>query len=241
MVVRKITGVDGASAATAAAAASAPTHSGSDHPSNGSTEEPADSSEQQKLRSSFDYHRHEEKFNLFLEGIERDRRDVESCLERERRFTLEYNRLSRNKMWTTNTTGGPSSPKCTYYDGTVKEYLMDGLGKGQGQGKKQIWPWGRDFNDKENEVSVYGQISDFCRFMWNHTRPYKAVFVILVVSLTRPFRIVMIGWLSQHVEKNPSETPLWLYFAGFYAYVRCLGRPFYYIANKYYLRISISI
>lgn len=137
---------------------------------------------------------------VYMEGIERDRDDVESCLERERRFTVDYGKMSRNQIWAEQ-----KGPACVYYDGNVQEYM----------GGQEIWPWGRNLQD----ISVYSQIYDFVSFMWNHTKPYKTVGMILLMSISHPFQVATVSWIAESIEENPTDTPLWLYFAGFYGYI----------------------
>ena len=153
--------------------------------------EPSDSA----LRSK--YRRLEQ---AYLDGIARDSADVACCLQRERRFTVAYNRMSRNKVWSKE-----EGPECVYYNGSVEEY-KDG---------NEIWPRGRHLD----QLSVYQQIWHFFRFMWSHTTPYKTVAVIMLMSIAKPFQVAMLGWVTQYIEQNPQNTPLWLYFAAFYGFV----------------------
>jgi len=148
----------------------------------------------------------------FVEGMERDRQDVQACLERERRFTVAYNRVSRNKVW-----AAVEGPECVYYNGSVEEYTS-GSSKNGNNGsneKDYIWPRGRHLH----ELSVFHQIWDFFRFMWHHTRPYKTVFLILLMSTIRPFQLAILAWLTQYIENHPQTTPIWLYFMGFFGHV----------------------
>jgi hypothetical protein len=80
-----------------------------------------------------------------------DERDVNLGLQRERWFTVEYNRLSRNKIWALNV-----GPECQYYDAPVEEYTHN----------QEIWPRGRHLH----EINLCNQLHDFFRFMWSHTK-----------------------------------------------------------------------
>jgi hypothetical protein len=86
-----------------------------------------------------------------------DKEDVEQGLERERRFTVEYNKMSRNKLWAVN-----AGPECAYYDGSPDEYKH----------QQNIWPRGRDLHS----INLYSQLLDFFRFMWQHTKPYSGFY-----------------------------------------------------------------
>ena len=70
-----------------------------------------------------------------------------------------------------------------------------------------IWPNGRDLN----ELSIYGQIYDFFRFMWRHTKPCKTVAMILLMSISRPLQTAIMSYVAQQIEQNPATVPLWLY------------------------------
>jgi len=133
----------------------------------------------------------------FLKGLERDTSDVRRCLEREKKFTVEYFRMSTNRLWAAK--DGPVTP----YAASVEEY-KDG---------NDIWPRGREIAD----LSVYKQIWDFFCFMWRHTKPYSTVALILLMSLTRPLQNALLGYVAQEVEKDPKGVPPWLYFTPFFA------------------------
>ena len=53
-----------------------------------------------------------------------DKADVRKGLRRERWFTIDYNRMSCNKLW-----AAKEGPECKFYDGTAEEY-RDGNVKG---------------------------------------------------------------------------------------------------------------
>lgn len=142
----------------------------------------------------------------FQEGLERDRNDVAECLERERRFNVDWNRHSRNKIWAAKDNDVP----IRVYEGTVEEYK-----------EREVWPRGRDLRD----LSIYGQIKDFFLFMWNHTKPYKTVAMIIAMSIIRPFQVAILGYITQAIQKDPRGVPLWLYFAPFYG--ECVERCMY--------------
>lgn len=80
---------------------------------------------------------------------------------------------------------------------------------------QEIWPRGRDLN----KIHVFCQMWDFFFFMWAHTKPYKTVAVILLMSLTRPIQVASISYVAAAIENDPRAVPLWLYFAGFYGHV----------------------
>lgn len=130
---------------------------------------------------------------LFHEGVERDTADIESGMERERSFQVDWNRMSRNKLWRKE-----PGPYPAVYEGTVKEYMQDVLFP---------WPNGRNLKD----LCIYGQIYDFFRFMWRHTKPYKTVAMILLMSVTRPLQTAIVSYVAQPIESNPTTVPLWLY------------------------------
>lgn len=135
----------------------------------------------------------------FLAERDRDRSDVDQGLERERRFAVEWTKLSRNVIWAKDE-GLP----VVVYDKSVDEYK-----------EREMWPLGRDLT----ELSVYSQIWDLVRFMWRHTRPYKTVAMIMIMSLARPFQNAVLAYVAQEIQKDPKSVPLWLYFMGFYATV----------------------
>mmetsp|Transcript_5788 Transcript_5788/g.12738 ORF Transcript_5788/g.12738 Transcript_5788/m.12738 type:complete len:238 (-) Transcript_5788:1038-1751(-) len=144
-----------------------------------------------------EYHRVNE---AYREGIARDERDVERGLKQERWFTVDWNRMSRNKIW-----AAEAGPECKFYDGTPGEYT---------NGAK-VWPRGRHLG----EMSIYRQLYDFFRFMWSHTRPYKTVAVILIRSIAKPLQVAVLSFVAQYIQQHPHTTPLWFYFFGFYGYV----------------------
>ena len=133
----------------------------------------------------------------FLEGLERDTSDVRRCLEREKKFTVDYSRMSTNRLWAAK--DGPVAP----YAASIEEY-KDG---------NDIWPRGRELAD----LSVYKQIWDFFCFMWRHTKPYSTVALILLMSFTKPLQNALLGYVAQEIEKDPKGVPLWLYFTPFFA------------------------
>ena len=149
---------------------------------------------------------------LFHESVERDTADIESGMERERSFQVDWNRMSRNKLWRKE-----PGPYPAVYEGSVEEY-MHGPISGQGGSKTEktekspvdpmrLWPSGRNLED----LSIYGQIYDFFRFMWRHTKPYKTVAMILLMSVTRPLQTAIVSYVAQQIETNPTTVPLWLY------------------------------
>ena len=142
------------------------------------------------------YHRFE---RAFLEERRNDQREVEIFMERERLFTVEYNRMSRNRLWASSQSGKP----VVFYEGTVEEYKH----------RQKIWPNGRDLK----KVSVFCQIWDFFRFMWSHTKPYKTVFLIVLIAAIRPVNNFILAYVAQDVQKDPLNTPLWLYFTPLYS------------------------
>eukprot|EP00984_Skeletonema_dohrnii_P024698 scaffold13835_cov81-Skeletonema_dohrnii-CCMP3373.AAC.3 len=129
-----------------------------------------------------------------------DKADVRKGLRRERWFTVEYNRMSRNKLWAVQ-----EGQECQYYDGTPEEY-RDG---------QEVWPRGRDLHT----IGIYSQAYDFFRFMWNHTKPCKVVIVIMVLALMKPFQVVTVSYVVQYIEANPKTAPLWVYYINFIGYV----------------------
>ena len=133
-----------------------------------------------------EYHRLEELHRL---KIARDQRDVDEYMQRERRFNVDYNRMSRNKLWS-NVEG----PECDgiYYDGTPDEYTQN----------MDVWPLGRRLED----LSIYQQLYDFFRFMWGHTKPYKTVFLILLRSASTPIQVAVLSWLTEYIQDNPVST-----------------------------------
>jgi hypothetical protein len=128
--------------------------------------------------------------------ITHDKADVRTGLRRERWFTVDYNRMSRNKLW-----AAKEGPECQYYDGTPEEY-KDG---------QDVWPKGRDLHT----IGIYSQAYDFFRFMWNHTKPCKVVFVIMVLAIMKPFQVVSVSYVVQYIERNPKTAPLWVYYINF--------------------------
>ena len=129
-----------------------------------------------------------------------DKADVSKGLRRERWFTVDYNRMSRNKLWAAR-----EGPECQYYDGTPEEY-RDG---------QEVWPRGRDLNT----IGIYSQAYDFFRFMWNHTKPCKVVLVIMVMALMKPFQVLTVSYVVQYIEANPKTAPLWVYYINFIGYL----------------------
>ena len=154
--------------------------------------EPTDSA----LRN--EYHRLED---LHREGIARDKSDVEHGLQRERRFTVDWNRMSRNKLWAAN----EDPAECAYFDGTPEEYMNHNV---------DIWPYGRHLH----EINLHRQLYDFFRFMWHHTKPYKTVAVILLMSIINPIQVAAISWMAQYIQENPRTAPLWVHFLAFYGF-----------------------
>mmetsp|Transcript_29450 Transcript_29450/g.43468 ORF Transcript_29450/g.43468 Transcript_29450/m.43468 type:complete len:509 (+) Transcript_29450:157-1683(+) len=138
----------------------------------------------------------------------RDEQDIEECMERERRFQVQWNRLSRNKVWKKK-----AGPPVTVYNESVEEY--------KGPVGKHIWPRGRNLN----ELSVYGQIYDFTRFMWGHTKPYKTVFMIVLMAFGKPLTAAAMSFVAGKVEADPKSVPFWLYLTTFF--VECYNRILY--------------
>jgi predicted Zn-dependent protease len=66
-------------------------------------------------------------------------------------------------------------------------------------------------------LGIYSQAYDFFRFMWNHTKPCKVVFVMMVLALTvmKPFQVAAVSHLVQYIETNPKTAPLWVYYINF--------------------------
>mmetsp|Transcript_26969 Transcript_26969/g.58941 ORF Transcript_26969/g.58941 Transcript_26969/m.58941 type:complete len:544 (+) Transcript_26969:65-1696(+) len=129
----------------------------------------------------------------FFEVLEQDRADVNRCLVREKKFTANYFYMSINRLWAK--TEGPVSP----YGASVAEYKDPNY---------EIWPRGRHLS----ELSFYGQIWDFFRFMWQHTKPYKTVAYILVFSVARPLHNALLAYVTQRVTEDPQNSPLWLFY-----------------------------
>jgi len=121
-------------------------------------------------------------------------------MERERRFQVEWNRMSRNKLWRKE-----PGPYPTVYEDTVEEFIFgdDGMVKDSAKEPAEetimVWPNGRDLN----ELSIYGQIYDFFRFMWRHTKPYKTVAMILLMSLSKPLQTTVLSFVAGKIEHNP--------------------------------------
>ena len=157
----------------------------------------ADRSEPSDSALRREYRRLEE---AYREGTTRDKNDVECGLKRERWFTVDWNRMSRNNLW-----AAEEGPECAYFDGTPEEYTNN----------QEIWPRGRHLH----EISVYRQLNDFFFFMWSHTKPYKTVAIISLMSIIKPFQVAVLSWVVQYIQEHPQTTPLWLYFFGFYGYV----------------------
>ena len=130
--------------------------------------------------------------------IAQDKSDAKKGLERERYFTVDYNRMSRNKLWASK-----EGPECAYYDASPEQYK-----------ENDIWPRGRDLR----KLNFYSQLFDFFRFMWAHTKPYKTVAVIMIMSVGKPFQVAAISVVVQYIEKNPTTAPLWLFYINFYGY-----------------------
>jgi len=144
---------------------------------------------------------------LFRDGIERDAADIESDMERERSFQGEWNRLSRNKLWKKE-----PGPYPAVYEGTVEEYMSTSvhvktIGATENLSEPLVWPNGRDLK----ELSICGQIYDYFRFMWRHTKPYKTVAMILLMSFISPLQTAILSYVAQQIEANPTTVPLWLY------------------------------
>ena len=145
---------------------------------------------------------------LLHECVERDTADIEQGMERERSFQVEWNRMSRNKLWRKE-----PGPYPTVYEDTVEEFIFgdDGMVKDSAKEPAEetimVWPNGRDLN----ELSIYGQIYDFFRFMWRHTKPCKTVVMILLMSISRPLQTAIMSYVAQQIEQNPATVPLWLY------------------------------
>ena len=147
---------------------------------------------------------------LFHEGVVRDTADIETGMERERSFQVDWNRMSRNKLWREE-----SGPYPAVYEGTVEEYMYGRISRGGSETEKSpadptmlfLWPNGRNLKD----LSIYGQIYDFFRFMWRHTKPYKTVAMILLMSVTRPLQTAIVSYVAQQIESNPTTVPIWLY------------------------------
>lgn len=131
--------------------------------------------------------------------MEQDELDAKKGLQRERYFTVAYNRMSRNKLW-----AAKEGSECAYYDASPEEYTHH----------QDIWPRGRDLRT----LNLYSQLFDFFRFMWSHTKPYKTVAVVLIMSVMKPFQVATISFVVQYIENNPKTAPLWLYFFNFYGY-----------------------
>ena len=145
---------------------------------------------------------------LFHECVERDTVDIEQCMERERSFQVEWNQMSRNKLWRKE-----PGPYPTVYEDTVEEFMFGDDGKANDSAEESaeesimLWPNGRDLN----KLSIYCQIYDFFRFMWRHTKPYKTVAMILLMSISRPLQTAIMSYVAQQIEQNPTMVPLWLY------------------------------
>ena len=138
-------------------------------------------------------------------SIERDTADIEQGMERERSFQVEWNRMSRNKLWRKEPGLYP-----TVYEDTAEGYMFGDNGKTEDSSTREsllLWPNGRDLN----QLSIYGQIYDFFRFMWRHTKPYKTVAMILLMSLSKPLQTTVLSFVAEEIEQNPTSVPLWLY------------------------------
>ena len=126
--------------------------------------------------------------------------------------------MSRNKLWRKE-----PGPYPTVYEDTVEEFMFGDDGKANDSAEESIllWPNGRDLN----QLSIYGQIYDFFRFMWRHTKPYKTVAMILLMSLSKPLQTTVLSFVAEEIEQNPTTVPLWLYLMS--TFVEMLSRIMY--------------
>jgi ABC-type multidrug transport system fused ATPase/permease subunit len=136
---------------------------------------------------------------VYRQSITQDNEDVEKWMQREQRYTDDYNRMSRNKLWAV------TEHECLYYDGSPEEY----------KNNKKIWPRGRHLHT----ISLYSQFYDFFLFMWTHTKPYKHVALILTMAIHRPLQTTATSYILQYIQQNPTTAPFWLYFINFYGYI----------------------
>jgi hypothetical protein len=134
----------------------------------------------------------------FQASCEKDKTEVQDGLERERSFMVQWNRLSRNLIWSKE-----QGPPVVLYQGTVDDYKAKG---------KEIWPWGHNVQD----LTIYGQIWGYFCFMWNRTRPRLVAMLIVVMTLSSPIRIFLLGYITNEIVQDPSGVELWLYFTPFY-------------------------
>ena len=73
-------------------------------------------------------------------------------------------------------------------------------------------------------IGIYSQAYDFFRFMWNHTKPYTSVILIMVLALMEPFQVVAVSYVFKYIQTNPKSAPIWIYYINFIGYIveKCL-------------------
>jgi hypothetical protein len=142
---------------------------------------------------SFLQARHLGRQTVFLDACKRDRRDARAGLERERKFTVSWRRLSTNHIWA-DSNGAP----VVLFEDSVQQYKKN----------QKVWPLGRCVH----EISPYSQIWNYFLFTWRHTRPYKTVGLIILMAASRPVQNLTIGYIATQIEADPKGVPAWLYF-----------------------------
>jgi len=132
----------------------------------------------------------------FLRACERDRADARAGLERERKFTVAWSRLSTNRIWSDE-----EGPPVALFEDSVRRY----------KNGRRLWPLDRDVDD----LSLYGQAWDFFRFMSEHTRPYKTFALIVLMATVKPLQNVAVAYVADAVRADPKGAPVWKYFLPF--------------------------
>ena len=97
------------------------------------------------------------------------------------------------------------------FEDSVQEYKKN----------QNVWPLGRC----PSEIPLYGQIWDYFRFMWKHTRPYKTVSLIILMAATKPLQTLTIGYIANEIEADPKGVPVSIYFAPFF--IHAIERTMY--------------
>lgn len=103
---------------------------------------------------------------------------------------VQWNRLSRNLIWSKE-----HGPPVVLYQGmsttTRPKARKYGLG-------------GHNMQD----LSIYAQIWGYFCFMWNRTRPRLVAMLIVVMTLSSPINIFLLGYITNEIVQDPSGVEL---------------------------------